>query len=395
MRLEKASLLIGSETARTIFRENERMKKSQIVETILSRPAEEREALLSSCIERLSAIVREPDSEETLKKKSCRLLQKFSERIPTLESYLSKEILSIFLSTFENKQSHPRRHALRIQSAPHLAGLSHPLTCFDTYEIKLSQIAEETALLIRDDYMKAKQIGERLERETVQNEKQKYMIIENQPFILTGLPKTTNDVEEYFQACCTTDTRLLISAHESTDHPERRTHFWLPSELQTLHLKDGWRIDHQESHLLYRSVHPNQNGRIPELHETTLHIHTPTGEEKTLTHLHYDGWADRQAPSDQVLYSLALDRMQELNPEGKTVGINCVGGVGRTGNIAICYLQRLLIDRALQAGKAPHEIQINIPRLIAQFREKRKIIGSNINHIVSIYSMTEHYFTRT
>jgi protein-tyrosine phosphatase len=76
------------------------------------------------------------------------------------------------------------------------------------------------------------------------------------------------------------------------------------------------------------------------------------------------------------------------------ITINCQGGIGRTGVVAITELAKREIDRKKLQAKDGTEIKINIPELIYTVRQlyQGKTLVSNHEQLSQIYYMVGRYY---
>lgn len=203
-----------------------------------------------------------------------------------------------------------------------------------------------------------------------------------QNYVLAACPRDRRGANDYYEAALAQDVAVFVSAIKSTEAKSRYNNFWMKDKLHTIALRDRSRILHIGSKVL-------KNDGAPQIIETALR--TSTG--KKITHLHYDGWGDkRPMPSEKLLGDL-LDRITELNPDPEVpVAINCRGGVGRTGTIAVSLYLRRFIDSELQAGKKLDKIMVNIPEIIYAFRNQRNRIIGNPSQLAQLYTVLADYY---
>lgn len=203
-----------------------------------------------------------------------------------------------------------------------------------------------------------------------------------QNYVLAACPRDCKGAKDYYEAALAQDVAVFVSAIKSTEAKSRYNNFWKQEKLNKISLRDRSRIQHIASTVL-------KNDGIPQIIETSL----LTTYGKSITHLHYDGWGDkRPIPSEKLLAHL-LDRISELNPDPEVpVAINCRGGVGRTGTIAVSLYLRRLVDRELQAGKKLDKIKVNIPEVIYTFRNQRNRIIGNPSQLAQLYTVLADYY---
>lgn len=197
-----------------------------------------------------------------------------------------------------------------------------------------------------------------------------------QNFVLAPLPRKEHTAA-YFRLCLKENAHVLVSAHEVTDaNAFEYGKFWDQSVLSQLSQSelDGWKLKIQNVSVFAVGTEKNTKGRIPQLVETTIVATHDLQPSRTMTHLHYEGWVDRTAASDEQLLLKLLDRMEALSPDARTpIAINCHAGRGRTLNIAAAYFFRKKIAFARLQGLDDSEIGINLPELIFQIHQQRDL----------------------
>ncbi len=214
--------------------------------------------------------------------------------------------------------------------------------------------------------------------------------LKRQHFVLAGCPKTDRDVRNYFEAALDQNVAVFVSALKSNEAKTRINNFWKADNVSRVKLRNGATIKNISSRVI-RKIEDSKKKIVPQIIETTL----VTSNRKTITHLHYEGWRDKRGMPCKELFSDLLDRIYELSPNPKSpVAINCRGGVGRTGTVAVSLYLRREVDAQLLAGKKLDEISVNIPELIYAFRNQRKSIVGLPVQFTQIYSVLNDYYER-
>lgn len=212
-----------------------------------------------------------------------------------------------------------------------------------------------------------------------------------QHYILASCPRTIKQARDLFEVVRAQKAAVFISALRSKEARHSYcNNFWRGKNLKKIHLRDNATIN--TSSVEVRDLRPKACGAlIPRIIERTLQY----SSGHTLHHLHYEGWKDKRAmPSKRLLTSL-LDRIYELSPDPQVpVGINCRGGTGRSGTIAVSLYLRREVDAQLAAGKKINEIKVNIPEIIYSFRKHRKSIIGTPAQLAQIYSVLAEYYQR-
>jgi hypothetical protein len=283
----------------------------------------------------------------------------------------------------------------------------NPSSDFSRYTVQLSQIPRAKATLALPDIGGAEHMLlcmlSQVERVPRKKEHQlpSNVHFPEQDFLLAPLPLTRH-VNAYLCTCLREDVRLLVSAHEIEDGgPYECSNFWEQSVLSEMEL-DGWSIETQQRQVFVYGTVKNRKGVIPRVEETTFIAKHDQEPSRIMTHLYYRGWTGCEVAPDEVLLYKLLSRMQELSPDPrKPIAINCHAGRGRTINIALPYLIRKQIDRALEQGADIAKMQINLPELFLQFNKQRDLDLQSIRDDVvktciiseceQIFSITDTY----
>lgn len=210
-----------------------------------------------------------------------------------------------------------------------------------------------------------------------------------QHYILSGLPKTISEAQNYLEAILKQGARVFISLHETGESIDRVHDFWKDSNTQQFKFSDGSKIVYSKTRVLLKGKNGVRNPS--QIVETTLSV----SNGKTITHLHYDGWFDRTKMPDEDIFQVLLDRVHELSPNKKIpIAINCKGGVGRTGVTALCYLLRRQIDAQLSYGKKLGDIKVNIPEALYALRKQRSGLVQSTEQLIQVYSVIDGYYQR-
>jgi protein tyrosine phosphatase len=211
-----------------------------------------------------------------------------------------------------------------------------------------------------------------------------------QHFILAACPKTLKDARNFFEAALDQDVPVYVSALRSTEARHHCNNFWRKKSLKKITLRDDSKIEYISSTIIAKKKKSIQHA-VPQLIESTLYCSRGT----YLTHLHYEGWQDKRGMPSEKLLTKLLDRLYELSPDPSVpIAINCRGGTGRSGTIAVSLYLRRLVDAKLAAGKTLDEITVNIPEIIYSFRRHRTSIIGTPAQLAQIYSVLAAYYER-
>ena len=208
-----------------------------------------------------------------------------------------------------------------------------------------------------------------------------------QNFILSELPHTISEAQNYLEAIIKQGTKVFISLHETNEDRERCHDFWKDSSTQQFKFSDGSKIVNSKTKVLLTGKKGVKN--ISQIVETKLLL----TNGKTITHLHYDGWYDRTPVPDEHIFQALLNRVKELSPRKEIpIAINCRGGVGRTGVTAICYSLRSQIEEQLAKGKNLDDIEINIPETLYALRKQRSGLVQKTKQFTQVYAIIGGYY---
>ena len=212
-----------------------------------------------------------------------------------------------------------------------------------------------------------------------------------QNYILAALPRNILQTRDYFEAATRQGVSLFVSAHETGEEPTRATNFWKNEVLSQIVLSDDSTITNVSDIDAKGEKTEKQKQRIAHIVKNSL-IHAQGTAEKTLTHLHIDGWRDNSPMHDEALLQTLLDEMEQLSPSREIpIAINCVSGVGRTGTIAVSYYLRREIEAQLRDGILLDDIRVNIPEVIYKFRMQRQYTAGRTLQLVQLYSALASY----
>jgi len=208
--------------------------------------------------------------------------------------------------------------------------------------------------------------------------------IDNQRFILSGMPKDIETAAQYWNVILQQKAHLLVSLHEPLEREDLCNNFWKKESLDQMQLFDGWTITEQEHEILI------EDGSST-LIKTRL-LATDGKETRTLFHLHYTGWPDHTPIPNKTIFQELLRKMHPLSPNKEIpIAINCHAGVGRTGATAVTYVLQQQISKAVQENKED-EYQVNLAKTVYDFRKQRVNILSNSGNVAKIFSVLEQHY---
>ena len=215
---------------------------------------------------------------------------------------------------------------------------------------------------------------------------------ERRNYLLFSCPKDVKEAGSLFDAALQVGVTLFVSLLESTEAEKKFNNYWQTSQLSQIATADGWTFEVQNKTVLAESLDDQKSANTPRIIETTIRAKHKEEDERTLTHIHYEGWPDREAMPSEKLFRTLLDRIMELQ-QGRDVpfAINCHGGVGRTGTTALSHYLQSEVDAQLASHHDPEKILVNIPRTLFKFRLQRNGFLGQEAQLVNVYSVLSDY----
>jgi protein tyrosine phosphatase len=215
-------------------------------------------------------------------------------------------------------------------------------------------------------------------------------------YILSACPHDKEEAAALFHAAFKKNVTLFVATLESTEAPKSRLNgFWKKKNVESLPRHYGWTLEHKTTSLLMQSKSMPDGKKAPALVETLLDLKDGEGKKKTIRHLHYEFWKDHHPAPDVDLLVKLLDEIDEHQKESATpFQINCHGGIGRTGMLAVAHSVREIIRQELAKGKELDSIEINVPEIIYQFRKKRPRILGRAEQFAQVYELTDLFYQR-
>lgn len=205
---------------------------------------------------------------------------------------------------------------------------------------------------------------------------------DGQEYILGSCPYSLDYMNDLFNALIHRNTRVMVALHQKDEKTIEST-FWKNKTLQKLSLSDGWKVEHKKEQKKLLAYTDDAS-----IIERTLSL-TKGPHTRTITLLHYKGWKDgRAAPSEALLLQL-LTRIDEI---GGKIWINCKGGNGRTGQVALLHWAKQKIDRARKTGA---DIKLNIPEMLTELRSQRRKLVSRSAQLQQVYTTLHRYLSET
>jgi len=212
---------------------------------------------------------------------------------------------------------------------------------------------------------------------------------DKQNYLLVACPATIGLVEDFMEVVLSKNIQLLVSVHEAGQYS--KPVFWSKEVLEKLKLQSGWTFTLKEENTKVL-VQSSSQADAPVQIVQRQFLAKKGDEERTILHLHYQGWQDlEKAPDEEVLFAL-LNLIDELEVNGLPFSINCNAGHGRTGVIAVSHFLRRYIDGELLKGKKLDEISLNIPEIIYEFRKYRSYMVTAVAQFAQIYAICYKYY---
>lgn len=206
-------------------------------------------------------------------------------------------------------------------------------------------------------------------------------------YIFAAIPRDSVTIADYYHCLMQKGTKVVVTTNPTLESEDCRP-FWLNTELEKVTFRDGWTIREIATNVLMK----NKSSKGPELIQRTLNV-TKGGEAKTITHLHYENWPDHKAAPDDEMLSALVHKINELQTTNDhPIAINCKGGIGRTGTLAIAHLAIHEIKKQLKAGKKKDEVSLNIAKMIYSLRKERRGMVSHKEQILQIYRLIHEYY---
>lgn len=221
-----------------------------------------------------------------------------------------------------------------------------------------------------------------------------------QDFILTALPRIREQVTELYMNLLLDkpSTRVWVSVLDSSEEMNACNNFWHPDYMRTLPLRDNWKLIESSTTLLREGAELSVKSTKTTLTKTTL-VFSNGEERKTIHHLHYNGWFDHFPCPDGGLLMLLLSQMEALNKqaggdilsERVPIIINCIGGVGRSGETTagyVCYRRIRTCPKNRRAA-----MTLNIPEIVYAVRKQRYGAIRRDTSVISLYKIFGRYDT--
>lgn len=232
-----------------------------------------------------------------------------------------------------------------------------------------------------------------------------------QNYILAGCPQDKHAVGRYYDVVIKQKASVLITTNQPGEGGGCPA-FWTNKVLSQVKLRDGWEIQKLDNktkvlaegtkpHFPKTTKNVNKLSKdevkkfLPRIVERHLVAKKDGEKDRKIIHLHYENWHDRKPAPDLDLLETLLDRRDELhNSKGTPIVINCRGGIGRTGTVALADYCRKEIDARLKAGEKLDKIRLNIPEMLYRMRQQRSRMVSSPSQLSQAYAQAYTYYKR-
>lgn len=116
-------------------------------------------------------------------------------------------------------------------------------------------------------------------------------------------------------------------------------------------------------------------------------VHEPSGESRTITHIHYENWPDNSSP-EPLLFHRFLHLMQALHPTASPpLFVHCSAGLGRSGTFVTCH-------SLCKEIHALHPSTMNIPSRVVELRMQRPYLVTTAIQYEAIYDAVKRCIER-
>lgn len=211
-------------------------------------------------------------------------------------------------------------------------------------------------------------------------------------YLLFALPRSSDEASVLFDLALQKRVTLFVSLLESQEAKSKFNTYWTQERLCQLTTKNGWRFAKKSSKILGHAPIEPKGKKIPKLIETKFIARHASGEKRELTHLHLEGWRDREETPNETLFHLLQDRIQEIHQgRDEPIAINCLGGVGRTGTTSLVNCLRKDIDDYFAQGLDPAVVKINVVEKLFQFRLQRNWFLEQAGQLANVFSVLGDY----
>jgi hypothetical protein len=223
----------------------------------------------------------------------------------------------------------------------------------------------------------------------------------SQKMVLVGVPKRQiEDVQRYWEMIVKKNVPLMVSLCSSCQWQEIMP-FWKRGKIDRIaeKLKEttGTTIACEGKKVLYvgkETVLDKGKQRQVKIIERTYTLTDKDGNKRTATHLHYLHWPDHEVAPNLEAFDVLVKRRHELvNNLDAPIAINCQGGIGRTGELALFECFKHEIDHQQKMGKSLDEITLNLPETIYGLRQfAPHLCGSEIEQLAQVCQFVDRYY---
>jgi protein tyrosine phosphatase len=227
-----------------------------------------------------------------------------------------------------------------------------------------------------------------------------------QKYIFAGCPRDTKNIGDYYDVLLKKGVKVIVTVNKIGEQGNTPG-YWTNKELSKVKLRDGWKIsaiDEKRKDIIVGTkpvftsdVNPKKMSKNelakwrPRVQESHI-VATKGAKKHEFIHLYHDNWHDHKAPPDLKVLKALADRIDKYATKDIPIAINCHGGIGRTGTIALINYGRRKIDAELKKGKALDKITLNLPEMLYEFRQQRQGMIGNKGQLPAVYKSLASYY---
>lgn len=141
-----------------------------------------------------------------------------------------------------------------------------------------------------------------------------------------------------------------------------------------------------------KKVHDGRIKARIKIIERTFSIMRGSKKIRRVTQLHYLHWPDhKQAPDLKALNTLIKRRMKLLRNSNRPLVINCQGGKGRTGIVALLECCRNEVENQKAKGVPIKKTVLNVAEMIYMMRKFRPKLIEGVSQLSQACRYVAHY----
>jgi hypothetical protein len=220
---------------------------------------------------------------------------------------------------------------------------------------------------------------------------------DNQKLVLVPSPKRDiEDAKHYWEMVMEKKVPLMISLCSPCQW-KKILPFWRPETIKKISFDSGAKAKCVKTSILYtgdKKVLDKGKERTVKIVERVYKVTAKDGSKHKATHLHYLHWPDHEVAPDLAALDVLLKKRSEvLKSRDAPMAINCQGGVGRTGEIALFECCKNEIDNQRKRGVPLDKISLNLAEIIYGMRQfAPSLIGTEIEQLGQVCSLIDRYY---